>query len=368
MRAAVVLHVPRSPYSSVVIGYERLARLMEARGHSLEIVTPQDLQPRALSPRLNPVVLPVLVRRWARRRSDLDLIVFHSYAGWLAGRLGPGRRTVVAFHGFEPLFHEALEAETRRRGGRLSARYALMYGRLMPRMLRRACRDADLVLCLNEEERAAIVARGWAPAGKVQLFWNDAPAGFFQPHTYRARASVLAAVMQWLPTKGTAYLVEAFTTLARADRGLRLVIGGTLVPAGAVRAAFPSDVRDRVDVRPTFAEDEHRALLAAADIFVHPTVSEGFSRAVIEAMAAGLPVVTTRTGFAVDRLVADREAVIVPVADAAALVRAIEPLIADTARRAALGTAAQAHAARLRDADGSAARVDMFEALVPETV
>jgi len=364
VRAAVVLHVPRSPYSSVVIGYERLARLMEARGHSLEIVTPQDLQPRALSPRLNPVVLPVLVRRWARRRSDLDLIVFHSYAGWLAGRLGPGRRTVVAFHGFEPLFHEALEAETRRRGGRLSARYALMYGRLMPRMLRRACRDADLVLCLNEEERAAIVARGYAPAPKVRLFWHDAPEEFLQPRSYRARASVLVAVMQWLPTKGTAYLVEAFTALARADRGLRLALGGTLVDRDTVRAAFPEDVRDRVDVLATFSGIEHLALLRQADIFVHPSVYDGFGQAVVEAMAAGLPVVTTRTGLAVDRLVPDRDAVIVPVADAGALVRAIAPLVDDAGRRGALGTAAQAHAARLREAGGIAAHADMLEALV----
>jgi glycosyltransferase involved in cell wall biosynthesis len=364
VRAAAVLHVPRSPHASVAIGYEQLARRMRERGHSLEIVTPADLQPRRVSPRLNPVLLPLLVRRWVRRRPDLDLIIFHSYTGWLAGRPRPGLRTVVAFHGFEPLFHQALAAETARRGGRLSARYALMYGRMMPRMLRRACRAADLVLCLNGEERAALVDGGYARDEQISLVWNDAPQAFFQPHDYRPRAAVLLAVMQWLPTKGTAYLVEAFTALARAHGDLRLVIAGTLVPAGTVRADFPPDVRGRVDVRPTFVEEEHRALLAAADIFVHPTVSEGFSRAVIEAMAAGVPVVTTRTGFAVDRLASGEDAVIVPVADAAALATAVDRLVGDAGRRARVGRAGQVHAARLRAEDGAAHRVALFESLL----
>lgn len=364
MRAAAVLHVPRSRHSSVVIGYDRLARRMRERGHSLEVLTPEDLQPRGLDGRLLPIVLPLLVRRWLRRRPDLDLVLFHSYTGWIAGRPRPSLRTVVAFHGLEPLFHEALAAETRRRGGRLSARYALMYGTLMPRMLRRACRAADAVLCLNTQERDLIVSRGYAPAGKVRMVWHDAPDEFFQPHVYRPRAVSLLAVMQWLPTKGTRYLVDAFTALARAHADLRLVMAGTLLPSEAVCAAFPGDVRDRVDVHPTFAEDEHRALLAAADIFVHPSLSEGFSRAVIEAMAAGVPIVTTRTGFAVDRLVNGGDAVVVPPADAGAIAAAVSALIDDQPARARIGAAAQAHAARLRAADGTATLAEILESIV----
>lgn len=363
MRAAAILHVPRSPHSSVVIGYDKLARAMRERGHSLEILTPEDLRSRGFSPRLAPLVLPLLVRRWVRARTDLDLVLFHSYTGWLTGRRR-GLRQVVAFHGFEPLFHEALAAETRRRGRRLSARYAAMYGVLMPRMLRRACRRADLVLCLNTREREAIVEGGYAPADRVELTWHDAGDEFFRRHEYRDRATTLLAVMQWLPTKGTAYLVDAFTPLARKDADLRLSVAGTLVEPDAVRAQFPEDVRGRVEVHASFNEQEHRALLRRADVFVHPSLSEGFSRAVIEAMAAGLPIVTTRTGFAIDRLADGVDARVVPIADAAALASAIERLLADGHERRRLGEAAQAHAARLREADATETLAVALERLV----
>lgn len=352
----------------MVIGYDRLACRLRERGHSLEVLTPDDLQPRGLDARLLPIVLPVLVRRWVRRRPDLDLVVFHSYTGWLVGRPRRSLRTAVAFHGLEPLFHEALAAETRRQGRRLSARYALMYGTLMPRMLRRACRAADAILCLNTEERDLLVSRGYAPAAKIRMVWHDAPDEFFQPHVYRPRAARLLAVMQWQPTKGTGYLVEAFTALARAHADVRLTVAGTLLPSETVRAAFPGDVRGRVDVYPTFGEDGHRALLAAADLFVHPSLSEGFSRAVIEAMAAGLPIVTTRTGFAVDRLTNGDDALVVPVADAGAIVSAVAALIDDQPARARIGAAAQAHAARLRAQDGTSTLADVLESIVSRPV
>ena len=363
MRAAAVLHVARSRHSSVVIGYERTAETLRARGHSLELLTPEDLPTRGISPRLFPVVLPLLVRRWLRRRPDLDLVIFHSYTGWLAGRPRPGLRTVLAFHGFEPLFHRALEEETRRRGRRLSRRYALMYGALMPRMLRRACRNADLVLCLNTEERDALIAGGYAPAEKVALMWHDAPASYFMPHAYPPRATSLLCVMQWLPTKGTAYLVEAFTRLARRHHDLRLVIAGSLLPRETVSAEFPEDVRARVDVHPTFLDAEHRQLLSAADIFVHPSLYEAFGRAVVEAMAAGVPIVTTPTGIGVDRLTNGNDALIVPVADTGALVTAVESLLDDQPRRAAMGAAAQDHAARLLAADNTSVLAALLESL-----
>lgn len=363
MKAAIVLHVPDSPHSSVASGYGDLAARMAARGHTLEIVTPEALWP-GLDARLNPVALPLAVRRWLPTRPDLDLVMFHSYLGWLAPRRRSRPRMVTCFHGLEPLHHRAVESEASRRGEPLSRRYALMYGTLMPRMLKRACRRSDLVICLNAQERDMLVSEGYTTADKVALLWHDAPADFFRPHPYRPRVETLLSVMQWLPTKGTHYLVEAFTRVARARRELRLVIAGTLAAAPDVLAAFPDDVRSQVEAVPVFSQAEQRDLLARADVFVHPSLSEGFSRAVIEALAAGVPVISTRTGFAVDRLVDDVDAAIVPVADSAALADAIEGFCRDAAARRRLGEAGQAHAARLREADSTGTLLTRLEQLV----
>jgi glycosyltransferase involved in cell wall biosynthesis len=344
--------VPRSPHSSIVIGYERLARRLRDRGHHFEILGPEDLRPGTFDARFLPLIFPLIVRRWLSARRDLDLVIFHSYTGWLARRPRPSCRMAVAFHGFEPLYHEAHDAEARRGGTPLSRRYRSLYGALMPRMLRRACRRADLVICLNSDEKAAIVDRGYAPASKVWIGRHGAPPWFFAPHDYRARAATIISVMQWLPSKGVRSLAEAFTALARRHPDLRLIAAGTLQPEEVVRASFPADVRDRVEVHPVFDQREHAALLARADLFLHPSVYEAFGLAIVEAMASGLPIVTTRTGVAIDHLTDGRDALIVPIADARAIEAVIEPLLDDAARRAALGRAAQARAKTL-DEDGA---------------
>lgn len=360
MRAAVVIHTPRSPHSAIVIGYESLARSLSTRGHTLEILGPADLGADRFTPRLLPIVLPWLVRRRLRERPDLDVVIFHSYAGWMCGH-ARAARSVVDFHGFEPLYHEAHAADARRAGRPLSRRYALMYGTAVPWMLRRSCRRAALVTCLNSAERDALIARGYAPESRVWLRHFGAPSHYPAPHVYRGRATVIVAVMQWLETKGTRYLVDAFATLARRHPDLQLRVAGTLRSEDDVLAAFPDDVRARVAVRPVFRRDEQAAILGGGDIFLHTSVYEGIGLAILEAMSSGIPVVTTRTGVAIDHLEDGREGVIVPVADPAAIVAAIEPLLDDCDRRAAIGAAGRRRAEAIREDDANAEYAERLE-------
>jgi glycosyltransferase involved in cell wall biosynthesis len=83
--------------------------------------------------------------------------------------------------------------------------------------------------------------------------------------------------------------------------------------------------------------------LRAADAFVLPSETEGLSNALLEAMATGLPVVATRVGGARDVVEDGRSGRLVPVADEAALARALSDVL-DPARAvesAALGRAAR---------------------------
>jgi glycosyltransferase involved in cell wall biosynthesis len=86
------------------------------------------------------------------------------------------------------------------------------------------------------------------------------------------------------------------------------------------------------------------AELAHADLFVFPTLSEGFSNALLEAMAASLPIVTTPVGAAVDLLRDGVNAAVVPAADPAALTARIDSLLLHADARAALGRAAHSTA------------------------
>ncbi|MEZ5138954.1 MAG: glycosyltransferase family 4 protein [Acidimicrobiales bacterium] len=92
-------------------------------------------------------------------------------------------------------------------------------------------------------------------------------------------------------------------------------------------------------------QPEVRELLAWADVLLLPSLSEGISNAVLEAMAAGLPVVATRAGGMDEAIVDGSEGLLVDVGDAAAMAGALDALAADPDRRRALGAAAAARAA-----------------------
>jgi glycosyltransferase involved in cell wall biosynthesis len=158
-------------------------------------------------------------------------------------------------------------------------------------------------------------------------------------------------VGQWLPMKGIRYLREAATTLLGADAEMRLICAGSLAPAESVIADFPSALRARVSVFPRVDQTTLAQLYREADVFVFPSLYEGFSRAIVEAMASRLPIVCTSVGIASDALRHEESALIVPKHDAAALTAAIRRIQSDPALAGRLSNAAgeAAHAFALAE-------------------
>jgi glycosyltransferase involved in cell wall biosynthesis len=94
--------------------------------------------------------------------------------------------------------------------------------------------------------------------------------------------------------------------------------------------------------------EEKARLLASADLFALPTaLPEGQPIAILEAMASGLPVVSTPAGSIPDLVVEGKTGLLVPPRDPRALAEAILSLLSDPARRAAMGAAGAARQAEL---------------------
>jgi len=172
-----------------------------------------------------------------------------------------------------------------------------------------------------------------------------------------AAGPLLVSVGNLLPAKGHVHLIEAARVLAPRFPGLRVaIIGRPEEAAPAVRAAI---VESGLDGRVLLAGQRRdvAALLAAADLFVLPSLWEGLPLALLEAMAAGTPVVATAVG-GTPRVVEDGvTGRLAPPGDAAGLAAAISETLADPkgARRMAL--AGQAHVRATYGADAWADRL-----------
>lgn len=344
LRIAIVLQTPKDPQSAIYIGYDSLRSALGKLGHTLDIVASRDFRSlRAIAGRWVPLIYPVVIAAWMRsNHTRYDLVVFHSYAGWLCADSRRARRppAILAFHGLEPLYHRELATEAAAQGRELSWRYRLLQERIMPFMLRTGCRKAVAVICLNREEADFLSALGWASSRKLVVAPHGIPPLFFAGRRDVSGSRTWLFVGQWLPMKGIRYLRDAMATLLARHADMRLVCAGTLADEAAVLADFPEPLRSRIAVHPRVDQPTLAAIYAGADGFVFPSVYEGFSRAIVEAMAAGLPIVTTNVGVAADALRDQASALIVPVRDAPAIVTAVERLRADPGLASRLGAAA----------------------------
>lgn len=348
MRILFVIHTPKDPRTAVY-GYvlERTAFLKE-RGHETLIIAPADFPAiRTLPSRWFPIAFPIALARWLRHREQpIDLVVFHSFSGWASlvlRRLGwlKGIKAITQFHGLEPLVYRTMRDEVARRGRPFRLRFRLFNEIAMPLLLRLACRSSDFVFCLNSAEQRYLRKRSWADPNRLAIVANSVEDDFFVERSYPSSATSLLFLGQWLERKGTTHLVEAFTLLAAEFPSLRLWLVGTRVEPSEVLESFAPSLRPRITVVPSADRQEIIGHLARCHVFVFPSLAEGFSLALLEAMATGLPLVTTPVGAAPDLLEDNVSALFVPAGDAASLAAALRRLLADLELRERLGRGAR---------------------------
>lgn len=166
-----------------------------------------------------------------------------------------------------------------------------------------------------------------------------APAGFLAPGSV-----VVGTVGRLAQVKDQRTLLRAFAVLAASHgagaRHLRLVIAGE----GPCRAELEAEIRDLgLGPRVWLAGDRSDipGILQLVDIFVLPSLAEGISNTILEAMATGLPVVATRVGGNVELVREGLTGTLVPVSDVNALAEGIRAYIADPGLRRRHGSAGQ---------------------------
>ncbi|HZR26904.1 MAG TPA: glycosyltransferase [Vicinamibacterales bacterium] len=210
---------------------------------------------------------------------------------------------------------------------------------------------ADRVVVLGHAVKAHLVTRERVPAEKidviVQGFDFDALRGT-DADGRRVRAEfglegafVVGVVAAFYPGKGHAHLFAAARMLVDEIPNLKVLVVGAGDPAAIGALAAEHGLGGRV-VAAGFRRDVS-ACLRAMDVAVHPSLSEAFCQAVVEALAAERPVVATDVGGAAEAIADGEGGILVPPADPDAIAAAIRRLHRDPALAHRL--AAQGHQA-----------------------
>ncbi len=338
---------------SPVGGLERVvqslacAQRADARLGDIHVVTMSQAPVRSLAPFIDPmreagvrvhtIVTPP--RAYARQREELravveqttpDIVHTHgAHADVLGAHLGEntGAATVSTLHGVV--------------GGDLK-------NRLYEWMQRRSCRERDAVVSVSRPLAGTLLSQGFAPERThvVRNTWRPGTTSLPRRDARRALG---------LPPQG--FIVGWVGRVSR-EKGLDVLIDALgLTPTLDVHLAVIGDGAERVRLtRRTasslmaFQERLHwlgmrpgaDALLAAFDVVVISSRTEGTPMLLFEAMAAGVPIISTAVGGIPD-VISSGEALLVPSEDPRALWGAI-----DNVHRDATGARRRAEAASLR--------------------
>jgi starch synthase len=243
-----------------------------------------------------------------------------------------------------PIAHSGWVRQTMREEARLVPEYAVtLQGHDFPDWMLAAnaeeFRVADVLLVLSSHERRTLVAYGVDESKMIEI-----PLGvdleLFAPVPARqARDEIFRVIFvgQITQRKGLSYLVEAFERAALPASELLLV--GPIVGSDAPWRAT-SGVR-HVAAVPRAALP---ALYASANVYVLPSLAEGFPLTQVEAMAMGLPVIVSENTSAHDVVTDGQDGYVVPIRDAGAIAERLRLLYDDADLRARMGAAARRRA------------------------
>ena len=283
---------------------------------------------------------------------DLAHAFFAFPTGWLCHRTAGRLPYVISLRGSDVP------------GG--NARLQLDYKLLGPLVFKPIWQQASALVACSEGLRQR--ASRFLPSAQIDVVPNGvdlvrfAPAGEFSGGTRPLR---LITVGRLSATKRLPVLIEMVEALREAGGDVQLTIVGGGALEGELRRRISAE-RFRGTVTMTGRCDANRMpeIYRRHDLYISASAQEGMSNAMLEAMASGLPIVTTRCE-GVDELIADN-GLVVDEASPEALVRAIAGFVGDRPRLQSMSAAARKRAERFTWRSVAERYLDLYERIVTQ--
>jgi glycosyltransferase involved in cell wall biosynthesis len=282
-------------------------------------------------------LVPMLWLWWFCLTKRIDFVATHTskggFLGRIAARMAGVPRIVHHIHGFG--FHQFTHPLVKRVYVALEALSA---------------RCADLMITVGEQHREIAIAEGICPPHKVVTVLNGIDLEKFSRAVpaqlpVARPGHVLGSIGRLAEQKGFEYMIRALPAIVERHKSATLVLAGTGPLEGQLRAvAAECGVTEHVCFL-GFRRDIPE-LLAAFDIFVHPSLWEGLSISLMEAMAAGKPIVASRIPGNVEMIDDGRNGLFAEPTDVTGLATAVNRMFDDPGYAGRCAALAQVDARR----------------------
>lgn len=212
--------------------------------------------------------------------------------------------------------------------------------------LRERARDCDAFIAVSHYYADVMRERAQIPADRVHVVYNGILLDGYAPAPNPPSQPTLGYLARMCPPKGLQTLVEAYTTLRQHNRvpNLRLRVGGSMTKADEQFVAqlrqrlTAAGITDGVEFLPNLTRDGKIAFLQSLSVLSVPaTYGESFGLYLIEAWAAGVPVVQPRHAAFPELIEATGGGVLCEPDNPQSLAEAIEELLGDPDRARAMG-------------------------------
>jgi glycosyltransferase involved in cell wall biosynthesis len=350
LRILMACGVPRRREGGVAATVYNLGREMERSGHQVTYLFQEDLlEPGGVPARFAEVVFSLRLGQFiASNRSKFSIVNLHAPVGFAYGlrrrlnRAGNLPPYVMTLHGLEERRVYVMKREAKKGRAWNFAWKNRVWQRLyhQPRF-NWSISSADGAMVFARDTATILQLKYDVDADRVAVIPPGVESRFVMPREYRDDGALrILFVGTWLDQRGIYYLREALNNLRRLP-GWTMTFAGCGVPEGEIRTFFGDDLADRILVRGTTPTADMPKLYAEHDVLLFPSLLEGLPLAVLEAMASGMPVITTDTCGMPDVVQDGINGLLIPPASTEGIEKAFIRLAESKGFREQLGRAAQ---------------------------
>lgn len=225
-------------------------------------------------------------------------------------------KIVLRSSGIEHMWYESLVNS----GEKFSWKGKLVWGNVNLRLVEISLKKANHILAVNQTEKDFLINELSIPEHKISIIYR-ALSDYFRhlpPHQFPSQFKILY-VSTWLNRKGVKYLVEALERFNETNIDFTVTLIGVKTSEESIRNQLSPQLNSKVTIIDSLPNSQLPEVYQNHSVFVFPSLYEGFPNVVSEAMATGLPIITTTAGAAKELITNGVNGIVIPYRDSEAI-------------------------------------------------